>query len=233
MRREFVANVSHELRTPLTIIKGFAETLIDDAGTLESDSRDRFTKKILNNADRLHVLVEDLLTISRLESKPEQIEPLAQPLKPLFEEVAENYRTRIDPATQAIELLVDDGVGIVFFDRYRIHQVLDNFIENAFRYAPDFKRIVLEAKLDSERKEVVCAVVDDGPGIPEKDLPHLFERFYRVDKGRSRERGGTGLGLSIVKHIIQLHGGGVSAESRLGEGTRMCFTLPVVDNSGT
>jgi signal transduction histidine kinase len=232
MRREFVANVSHELRTPLTIIKGFAETLIDDAETLQSDSRERFTKKILTNADRLHVLVEDLLTISRLESKPEQIEPIAQPLKPLFEEVAENYRTRLDPATQRIDLAVEDEVDVVLFDRYRIHQVLDNFIENAFRYAPNFTRITLEAKLDSERQKVLCAVVDDGPGIPEKDLPHVFERFYRVDKGRSRERGGTGLGLSIVKHIIQLHGGSVSAESRLGEGSRMRFTLPAVEKPG-
>ncbi|WP_308949353.1 sensor histidine kinase [Thalassobacterium maritimum] len=226
MRREFVANVSHELRTPLTIIKGFAETLIDDEATINPKARLRFTSKILNNAERLHVLVEDLLTISRLESRPDQIEPVDQPLRPLLDEVAENYRARMNSETQAIVVSVEEGIDSLPFDRYRIHQVLDNFIENVFRYAPEFKRIQLEATLDSDSGHVRCAVVDDGPGIPAKDLPHLFERFYRVDKGRSRETGGTGLGLSIVKHIVQLHGGSVLAESKLGEGTRMSFTLP-------
>jgi signal transduction histidine kinase len=226
MRREFVANVSHELRTPLTIIKGFAETLIDDAESIQPEARQRFLDKILNNAERLHVLVEDLLTISRLESRPEQIECFEQPIKPLFDEVADNYRSRLDSEMQAICVDVDEAIDFVSFDRYRIHQVLDNLIGNVFRYAPDFTVLSLEAKIDAEKQQIVCSVTDDGPGIPEKDLPHLFERFYRVDKGRSRERGGTGLGLSIVKHIVQLHGGSVSAESKLNEGTRMIFTLP-------
>ena len=227
MRREFVANVSHELRTPLTIIKGFAETLIDDEATLDPRARLRFTEKILNNAERLHVLVEDLLTLSRLESRPDQIEPIGQPIAPLLDEVAENYRPRLDSATQTLVVEVDEGIGTVLFDRYRIHQVLDNFIENVFRYAPDFTELRLVAVLEPDSGMVRCSVIDDGPGIPEKDLPHLFERFYRVDKGRSRETGGTGLGLSIVKHIVQLHGGTVWAESRVGEGTTMSFSLPV------
>jgi two-component system phosphate regulon sensor histidine kinase PhoR len=226
MRREFVANVSHELRTPLTIIKGFAETLIDDEATLDAKARSRFTSKILNNAERLHVLVEDLLTISRLESQPGQIEPIEQPLEPLLVEVADNYRTRIDPEKQKILVQVEETVGSILYDRYRINQVLDNFIENVFRYAPEFTELRLEAVLEEEGR-LRCSVIDDGPGIPEKDLPHIFERFYRVDKGRSRETGGTGLGLSIVKHIIQLHGGSVQAESIVGEGTRMSFRLPV------
>lgn len=232
MRREFVANVSHELRTPLTIIKGFAETLIDDEATLEPKVRQRFTEKILNNAERLHVLVEDLLTLSRLESRPDQIETVEQPLAPLLQEVAENYRSRLDPSTQRIEVQVDEAVGNVSFDRYRMHQVLDNFIENVFRYAPEFTRIRLEVVAEPEAGMVRCSVIDDGPGIPEKDLPHLFERFYRVDKGRSRETGGTGLGLSIVKHIVLLHGGTVEAKSRIGEGTRMSFRLPATTASG-
>ena len=227
MRREFVANVSHELRTPLTIIKGFAETLIDDEATLAPGARLRFTEKILNNAERLHVLVEDLLTLSRLESRPDQIEPIGQPIAPLLDEVAENYRPRLNPVTQTIVVEVDERIGTVSFDRYRIHQVLDNFIENVFRYAPDFTELRLVAALEPDSGMVRCSVIDDGPGIPEKDLPHLFERFYRVDKGRSRETGGTGLGLSIVKHIVQLHGGTVWAESRVGEGTTMSFSLPV------
>ena len=227
MRSEFVANVSHELRTPLTIIKGFAETLIDDEATLDPRARLRFTEKILNNAERLHVLVEDLLTLSRLESRPDQIEPIGQPIAPLLDEVAENYRPRLDSATQTLVVEVDEGIGTVLFDRYRIHQVLDNFIENVFRYAQDFTELRLVAVLEPDSGMVRCSVIDDGPGIPEKDLPHLFERFYRVDKGRSRETGGTGLGLSIVKHIVQLHGGTVWAESRVGEGTTMSFRLPV------
>ncbi len=227
MRREFVANVSHELRTPLTIIKGFAETLIDDQDTIAPKAQSRFLTKILNNAERLHVLVEDLMTISRLESRPDQIEPLDQPLAPLFEEVADNYRARLDPETQRIVVEIGEGVGNLCYDRYRIHQVLDNFIENVFRYAPNFTKLSLVAVLEEDESAVRCSVIDDGPGIPEKDLPHIFERFYRVDKGRSRETGGTGLGLSIVKHIIQLHGGSVCAESQLGKGTSMSFSLPL------
>lgn len=227
MRREFVANVSHELRTPLTIIKGFAETLVDDDATIDPVARKRFTTKIQNNAERLHVLVEDLLTLSRLESRPDQIETIEQPIEPLFAEVAENYRTRLTVGEQRIEVEVDPVVGTVSFDRYRIHQVLDNFIENIFRYAPDFTLIRLEAVYDADDSCMRCSVIDDGPGIPEKDLPHIFERFYRVDKGRSRETGGTGLGLSIVKHIVQLHGGSVEAASKVGEGTRMSFRLPL------
>jgi signal transduction histidine kinase len=227
MRKEFVANVSHELRTPLTIIKGFAETLIDDAATIDEQARLRFTGKILNNAERLHVLVEDLLTLSRLESRPDQIEVFEQAFAPLIEEVAENYRSRLKAESQRIDISVDEAIGAIAFDRYKIHQVLDNFVENVFRYAPEFTRLSIEARLEPEEAQMRCSVIDDGPGIPEKDLPHIFERFYRVDKGRSRDTGGTGLGLSIVKHIIQLHGGNVHAESRVGEGTRMSFTLPV------
>ncbi|NBB79435.1 MAG: hypothetical protein GVY36_08320, partial [Verrucomicrobia bacterium] len=226
MRREFVANVSHELRTPLTIIKGFAEALIDDEATIDPVARKRFTTKIQNNAERLHVLVEDLLTLSRLESRPDQIETVEQPIEPLFSEVAENYRTRLVDGKQHIEVDVDPAITKVSFDRYRINQVLDNFIENTFRYAPDFTLLRLEAAYEPEDSCVRCSVIDDGPGISEKDLPHIFKRFYRVDKGRSRETGGTGLGLSIVKHIVQLHGGSVEAESKPGQGTRMSFRLP-------
>jgi signal transduction histidine kinase len=227
MRREFVANVSHELRTPLTIIKGFAETLIDDKVTIDREMRHRFMGKILKNAERLNLLVEDLLTISRLESRPDQIESVEQPFESLLNEVAESYRNRLRNNEQKIEVIVGDAVGSFPFDRYRINQVLDNLIENVFRYAPEFTSITLEAVLEVDLGQVRCSVVDDGSGIPEKDLPHLFERFYRVDKGRSRETGGTGLGLSIVKHIVQLHGGTVEAESKLGEGTRMSFRLPI------
>ncbi len=226
MRRDFVANVSHELRTPLTIIKGFAETLAEDDATITPEARIRFLGKIVSNAERLNLLVEDLLTLSRLESKADQLEPLVQSLRPLLEECMENYRSRLDPARQNLVLDFDQRVGDFAFDHYRIHQVLDNLMENVFRYAPDFTRLVIKVELDTEASLVVTSVSDDGPGIPTKDLPHIFGRFYRVDKGRSRERGGTGLGLSIVKHIIQLHGGRIHAESPPEGGARIVFTLP-------
>ena len=168
-----------------------------------------------------------MLTISRLESRPFIIERTEQSLRSLFEEVAESYSSRLDLDKQKIEVKVDEAADWFSFDRYRINQVLDNLVENVFRYAPEFRSIRLEAVLEPESGEVHCSVSDDGHGIPKKHLPHLFERFYRVDKGRSRETGGTGLGLSIVKHIVQLHGGTVAAESKVGEGTRISFRLPI------
>ena len=226
VRRDFVANVSHELRTPLTIIKGFAETLVDDNATLSVEVRARFLDKIVNNAERLHVLVEDLLTLSRLESKPDQIEPTTHSLRQLLSDTLENYRGRLDVARQNMLLEFDDRVGDFAFDRFRINQVVDNLIENVFRYAPDFSLLTIRVDYDDTEQMVLCSVQDDGPGIPEKDVDHIFERFYRVDKGRSRETGGTGLGLSIMKHIVQLHGGSVSAESTVGKGTTIHFSLP-------
>lgn len=227
MRREFVANVSHELRTPLTIIKGFAETLVDDHRSLPVELRARYLEKLQNNAERLHLLVEDLLTLSRLESKTEEFEPMVQSLQPLLAEVKEDYQSRLDSG-QEIVLSCPEALPEAAFERFRIHQVLDNLVSNVFRYAPQFTKLDLSLAYDSTAHALVCSVEDDGPGIPEEDLEHLFERFYRVDKGRSQERGGTGLGLSIVKHIIQTHGGEVFADSRLGEWTKMSFTLPCV-----
>jgi signal transduction histidine kinase len=228
VRRDFVANVSHELRTPLTIIKGFAETLVEDHATLPLDTRARFLDKIVNNAQRLHLLVEDLLVLSRLESKPEQIEPAVQSLQLLLEEALETHSTRLAPEGQTMELDFDARVGEFGFDRFRIQQVFDNLIENVFRYAPDFSSLTLRVRYDEMSELVQCTVSDDGPGIPKKDVPHIFERFYRVDKGRSRDSGGTGLGLSIIKHIVQQHGGCVSVESVVGQGTAIHFSLPYV-----
>lgn len=226
MRTDFVANVSHELRTPLTIIKGFSETLVDDYESLSGDEKIRFTKKIKNNAERLHLLVEDLLTLSRLESQPDQLDYSVHELDQLLHDVKENYAGRLIQNEQSIEVDFDFEIKPFAFDRHRINQVFDNLLENVFRYASEFTVLRLSADLSEDKSYIICKVSDDGPGIPEKSLPHLFERFYRVDKGRSIEKGGTGLGLSILKHIILLHGGVVRAESTLGKGTTIIFSLP-------
>ena len=233
IRREFVANVSHELRTPITIIKGYTETLVEDNELLDAEKRVRFLEKIDKNTQRLHLLVEDLMELSRLESKPDQINPSVESLSQLLEEIIDNYSSRLDHQKQRMTLVFDDQINEFAFDRFRIQQVFDNLIANVFSYAPGFTEVRLEVSYDKASNCVQCSVVDDGPGIPEKDLPHIFERFYRVDKGRSYEGGGTGLGLSIMKHIVQQHGGTVRAESKLGTGTAIHFNLPYSQTNTT
>ena len=232
MRTDFVANVSHELRTPLTIIKGFSETLVDDYDSLSEEAKRRFTNKIKNNTERLHLLVEDLLTLSRLESQPDQLDYSVQAFDQLLNEVKESYTSRLNKSKQRIEVEFDSEISPFAFDHHRINQVFDNLLENVFRYASEFTVLRLSADLSADKSYIICKVADDGPGIPKKSLPHLFERFYRVDKGRSKEKGGTGLGLSILKHIILLHGGVVRAESTVGEGTTIIFSLPYAIASG-
>ena len=226
LRKDFVTNVSHELRTPITIIKGFSETLVEDSESLSDEAKARFSVKIKNNIERLNLLVEDLFTLSRLESQPEQIEYSVQSLEKLFIDVKDNYSRRLAKDKQSIQIVFDSKIEPFAFDAHKINQVLDNLIENCFRYAPEFREIIIKATLLDEDDLIECSVSDDGPGIPEKNLPHIFERFYRVDKGRSREEGGTGLGLSILKHIILLHGGTVRAKSVFGDGAEIFFTLP-------
>jgi two-component system, OmpR family, phosphate regulon sensor histidine kinase PhoR len=229
LRKDFVANVSHELKTPLTIIKGYAETLRDDNHTMDPGERLRFVEKIVNNTERLNRLVEDLLTLSRLESKAELLNTESFDLVSFLEDVVEPFRARLaaEPAKQ-ISVIV--GVDLQDYrlrgDRFRLQQVIENLLENAFKHAPNFKLIKVEARRHQRDNLLELGVCDDGPGIPARDVAHVFERFYRVDKGRSRERGGTGLGLSIVKHIIQLHGGTVRLESKEGAGCCFWISLP-------
>ncbi len=227
VRKEFVANVSHELRTPVTIIKGYSETLLEDHAELAPEERERFLSKIRNNVERLHLLIEDLLTLSRLESSSEHASGESASLLEVAKECAETYEDRLDKATQRIVLELDEEVEKVPMDRVKLTQTLSNLIDNSLRYAMPFKEIRIRSQRLAEEEQVEISVSDDGVGIPEKDLQHIFERFYRVDKGRSRERGGTGLGLSIVKHIVQLHGGEITARSAKGQGTTVAFRLPL------
>lgn len=226
VRKEFVANVSHELRTPLSVIKGYVETLVDSQDTMPADDRDRFLRTIQRHADRLNSLLEDLLALSRLESAHPGLARERVDLVALMTGVIEDFQARTAGEGHVLEIEGDAAVPAVFADPLKLGQVYENLVANALKYTPRGTRVSLGARMVSADM-VELVVRDNGPGIPADDLPHIFERFYRVDKGRSREKGGTGLGLSIVKHIVQLHGGRVWAESRQGEGTAFLFTLPI------
>jgi two-component system phosphate regulon sensor histidine kinase PhoR len=221
-REEFVANVSHELRTPLSLIKGYVETLLD--GALHNpEVADRFLKIIERNANRLDLLIQDLLTISALES--EKIKLNLQPvnLRALAERVFLHLQTKAD--NKNVQLANELPEFTANADANRLDQVFTNLVDNAIKYGRAQGRVIVGGKSrDDGALEIF--VRDDGPGIPPEALVRVFERFYRVDKARSRDQGGTGLGLSIVKHIVQAHGGEVRVESELGKGATFYFTLP-------
>jgi len=224
IRKDFVANVSHELRTPLSIIKGYIETLVDGHRTMPVEDRDRFLLTIQRHTERLNSLLEDLLTLSHLESSKPGLHCESTPLPELISSLVDDIRGRSSTSGHLLSCAVDPAIGLVHVDPLKISQVCANLLDNALKYTPSGSHIEVRAR--PRGNEIEVCVRDDGPGIPMADLPRIFERFYRVDKGRSRERGGTGLGLSIVKHIVQLHGGRVWVESELGKGTSFYFTLP-------
>jgi two-component system, OmpR family, phosphate regulon sensor histidine kinase PhoR len=220
-RRDFIANVSHELRTPLTSIQGYAETLLDNAP--ENNHVREFLEIIRKNATRMSRLTEDLLTLARVESGEQHFDIQPVTAGELLEEAAQNFREVA--RNQGVELLVENSADpVVMADREAIHQVFSNLVDNALKYGNSGKRIVLGAR--PGKRGVEFYVRDFGAGIPFEHLPRLFERFYRVDKARSRESGGTGLGLAIAKHIVLAHHGTIRAESELNHGSTFFFTLP-------
>ena len=222
-RRDFIANVSHELRTPLTSIQGYAETLLDSSS--EGNHTREFLEIIRKNAARMSRLTEDLLTLARVESGEHRFD--TQPTSPgeMLQEAVESFREIA--RAQNVELIVENSSNaLVNADREAIHQIFANLIDNALKYAASGNRIVLGGRPSDGGVEFY--VQDSGPGIPSEHLPRLFERFYRVDKARSRESGGTGLGLAIAKHIVLAHGGTIRAESELNHGSTFIFTLPTV-----
>jgi two-component system phosphate regulon sensor histidine kinase PhoR len=223
-RRDFIANVSHELRTPLTSIRGYSETLLESDGLLTDNARD-FLQVIRRNAERMGRLTEDLLVLARVESGEEKLDLRPHSARLLLGEAAASMQEDARAADVALEVEnIPDWQVIA--DSYAVHQVFGNLISNALRYAQDGKKIVVGAH--EQENGIEFFVRDFGPGIASEHLPRIFERFYRVDKARSRESGGTGLGLAIVKHIVLNHGGSVRVESTVGHGTTFFFLLPKV-----
>jgi len=222
-RQEFVANVSHELRTPLSLIKGFVETLLGGAKN-DPELATRFLRTIERHTDRLTYLIEDLLTISRLESG--QIVMNLQPveLRDEAQRVVEALQARAAEKGALLDNQVPAGL-MARADADRLEQVFFNLVENAIKYGHPGSRVCLGAR-NAEPGRVELWVQDNGPGIPSDSTDRIFERFYRVDRARSRESGGTGLGLAIVKHIVQAHSGEVWVKSELGQGATFYFTLP-------
>jgi two-component system phosphate regulon sensor histidine kinase PhoR len=225
-RRDFIANVSHELRTPLTSIQGYAETLLDTTPENGAPTRE-FLEIIRKNSSRMARLTEDLLTLARVESGETRFDVEPVPPAELLHDAEESFREIA--RTHGIDLRIQDhpipeSLAAVLADREAIHQVFSNLIDNALKYGASGGRIVLGAR--TVPRAVEFSVRDFGAGIASEHLPRLFERFYRVDKARSRESGGTGLGLAIAKHIMLAHGGSIRAESELAHGAIFLFTLP-------
>jgi two-component system phosphate regulon sensor histidine kinase PhoR len=221
-REEFVANVSHELRTPLSLIKGYIETLLDGARN-NPEVAQRFLKIIERNTQRLDLLIQDLLTISALESGRTKLNLQPVELHSLVEKIFSDLKL---PATNKNVELVNQLPDLTATaDVNRLEQVLANLVDNAIKYGRAQGKVTVGGRKTDENK-IEVFVQDDGPGIPPESLDRVFERFYRVDKARSREQGGTGLGLSIVKHIVQSHGGEAWAKSEPGKGATFFFTLP-------
>ncbi len=224
-RREFVANVSHELRTPLTNIKSYAETIVSAGDELPGELRTNFLGVIMNEADRMTRIVQDLLTLSKIDYGKMEMNisrfSFAQAVQNVYEAARLNAEQNHH---HTMTFTCEDSIPEVNGDRERIEQVVMNIVSNAIKYTPDGGKI--EIHVGTGKKTVYVRVTDNGIGIPEKDLPRLFERFYRVDKARSRESGGTGLGLSIAREILQQHKGDIHIDSVYGEGTDVVITLP-------
>lgn len=223
VRRDFVANASHELRTPLTSIRGFVEAL-EDGAAQDSPTAQRFLGKIRTHADRMAALVEDLLELSRLESgeRPPRWEEVAP--AEVAEDVVASFASLAGRKELALRR-VDHSAPAIVTDADRLRRILENLVENAVKYTPAGGQVEVTSAPGPDGSAIL-EVRDDGPGIAAEHLPRIFERFYRVDKARSRELGGTGLGLAIVKHLAEGMGATVGVESAPGKGARFTVTVP-------
>jgi two-component system phosphate regulon sensor histidine kinase PhoR len=236
VRADFVANVSHELRTPLTAIRGYAETLLRSPPADPKDA-EQFLSIIYRHSERLGRLIDDLLALSDLESGKIQISKERLQATEVIGRVLEIFADQARRKEIALSQKIDPALPPIIGDLDRLQQLLINLVDNALKYTPSGGQVCVSASLASSDNHqppmVEIAVTDTGCGIPESDLPRLTERFYRVDRTRSRELGGTGLGLAIVKHITQAHGGLLKIESAIQKGTTVRVLLPATDGEAT
>ena len=225
MRRDFVANVSHELRTPLSILRGYIETMLDDPKMPRGETA-RILEVMDQHSKRLGLLANDLLTLAQLESGSSDLQLSEIDLLRFLSDLVRDWRKKF--LAKKLEAVVDlsDDCSTIYADEERLREIYDNLLDNAVKYSNKNGLICLRA--NRHDSEIALSVNDNGIGISAEDLPRIFERFYRVDKARSRQLGGTGLGLSIVKHLAQQHGGRVEADSKPGKGTTIRVILPVV-----
>ncbi|MDQ6655266.1 MAG: ATP-binding protein, partial [Verrucomicrobiota bacterium] len=224
VRRDFVANVSHELRTPLSIFRGYLETLLDDPAQ-PAEELVRILEVMDRQAGRLTLLVEDILSLAQLEAPSAELDCSEIDLPEFLAGILRDWEKRFAAKQIVAELETAGDLPVLVADENRLQEIIYNLLDNAVKYSPDGSRVALRAERAGDGVRITVA--DEGAGIPAHDLPRIFERFYRADKARSRQIGGTGLGLSIVKHIAQLHGGSVEAESKLGRGSTIGVVLPV------
>jgi two-component system phosphate regulon sensor histidine kinase PhoR len=222
VRRDFVANVSHELRTPLTAVRGYVEALMEES--IEPEQQRTFLEVIERHTARMERLVRDLLRLARLDAQQETADLHTVEVATLFRSASSDLAALIERRMLHVDINVTPAAALIEADPTKMHDALRNLIENAVNYSPDGARIELEARADGER--VLLSVGDFGPGIPDADLGRVFERFYRVDTSRTRDPGGTGLGLSIVRHLVELHGGRVTAGNRPEGGAVFTISLP-------
>jgi two-component system phosphate regulon sensor histidine kinase PhoR len=227
-RRDFVANVSHELRTPVSIIKGFSETLLEDFENIKEKKRKDFLEKINRNANRLHSLIEDLLLLAQFDGNPNSLKLHTIDLTTTIREVVEECKSRWNPQELKVLLDLPNFEVPITVDPQKMVSVFENLLENAFNHAKELSRITIRLKIIEKHTIALCEIEDDGQTtIAPAEIEKLFERFYRVDKSRSRARGGTGLGLSIVKDIIEAHNGHIVAKQSKSGGLIFTFKLPL------
>ncbi|KAA3655773.1 MAG: histidine kinase, partial [Chloroflexi bacterium] len=233
LKSEFVSTVSHELRTPMTSIKGYADLMLMGAAGEMAEGQVRYLSVIKNNADRLHMLVNDLLNISRIETGKTTLDLRPLDIALVIDQIVEghfNGRIQHEDKHLSIEIDLDESLPLVNADQARVTQILTNLIDNAFNYTPDYGEIRLSAT--STTSYVFITVEDTGIGIAPENISKIFDRFYRAEDENVQQIPGTGLGLAIVQSLIEMHGGDLIVESKLGSGSKFTFNLPVVVEDG-
>ncbi len=224
MRRDFVANVSHELRTPLSIFRGYLETLLEHPKQSPAELL-RIFEVMEKHSNRLNLLVEDVLSLAQLEEPGARLSYTEIYLPDFLGAILRDWEKRFEAKLLNVSIDAPVDLPVLSADENRLQEVIYNLLDNAVKYSQPEGKIVMKAAREGD--QVRIGISDQGIGVPSRDLPRIFERFYRADKARSRELGGTGLGLSIVKHIVELHGGSVEAESTIGRGTTISVRLPI------